>query len=98
MTRTWVRWATRPFGRVIVHPTTLCFAGVRRRTDGAGGFFSMRICCRFQRSLSSSDLPIMFDGICSALSGSSWCPDRTLGPERRCYGGRSGMTVDEHLF
>jgi hypothetical protein len=97
MTRTWVRWATRPFWARHRSPTTLCFAGVRRRTEGAGGFFSMSIWCRFRRSLSSRDLP-MFDGICSALSESSWCPDRTLGPERRCYGGRSGMTVDEHLF
>jgi hypothetical protein len=35
---------------------------VRRRTDGAGGFFLMSIRCSFRRSPSSRNLPIMFAG------------------------------------
>jgi hypothetical protein len=50
---------------------TLRFTAVRRRTDGAGGFFLMSIRRSFRRSLSSRNLPIMFAGIWPALSGSS---------------------------
>jgi hypothetical protein len=53
---------------------------VRRRTDGAGGFFLMSVPCNFRRSPSSRNLPIMLAGICSALTGSSWCPDENSSP------------------
>jgi hypothetical protein len=59
---------------------TLRLAAVRRRTDGAGGFFLISIRCSFRRSPSSRNLPIMFAGISPALSGSSWCPDTNSRP------------------
>jgi transposase len=41
---------------------TVRFAAVRRRTDGAGGFFLISIRCSFWRSPSSRKLPIIFVG------------------------------------
>jgi hypothetical protein len=49
----------------------LRLTAVRRWTEGAGGFFLRSIRSSFWRSSPSRNLPIMFGGICSVLSGSS---------------------------
>jgi hypothetical protein len=47
---------------------------MRRRIDGAGGSFLIKLRWSFWRSLSPRNLPIMFAGICAALIGVKLVP------------------------
>jgi hypothetical protein len=61
----------------------LRFAKVRRRADGAGGFFLINIRWSFRKSPLSGTLPIMFSEICAALIGQAAARTRRQALDRR---------------